>query len=112
MAAMSASDSFAAPDLHATHAAPAVTAIANMIMRERGLMDAPSLGLARAAEFLADHTADCALEGLLRTPNVLAQRVVDQTLIVAASGAVHLLKEPFENIFVNPNRDSLLSFWY
>jgi hypothetical protein len=45
----------------------------------------------------------------LDTANVLPQCLIDQSLIISASGAVYLLVKPFENVVIDSDRDSRLA---
>ena len=60
------------------------------------------------AEFLPDDAAQRGLQRLLNPANVLPKSIVDQALIVAAAGTVHLLPKPVKKIVIEPDRDSRL----
>ena len=65
---------------------------------------------ARAADLFSDYAAKRRLERLSGTPDVISQHIVDQALIVAAAGSLHLIAEPFDHIVVQTNSDSGFSF--
>jgi hypothetical protein len=56
-------------------------------------------------QLFADDLAQHILQGLVSIPYMLAQRFVDQCLVVAASCVMHLLAKPIQHIRVNPNRN-------
>src|ERR1019366_8347725 len=56
--------------------------------------------LTGSPQFLADDSSDCRLQRFASTCDVLKERIVDQRLIVAAAGVVHLLAEPIQNAIV------------
>src|SRR5271157_2784923 len=61
------------------------------------------------AQLLADDAAERGFQRLLYAPNVLPKSGVDQALIVAAAGPVHLLPKPVENVVIEPYGDSGLA---
>src|SRR5712692_2977154 len=61
------------------------------------------------AELFPDHPAQRRFQRLLSAPDVLSQRLVDQSLIVTSASPIHLLAKPVQNIIIQPDRDSGLA---
>jgi len=63
--------------------------------------------LAGALQFLAQYPSQRFLEGFVRPSHVLAQRSIDQGLVVAASCRLDLRLEPLDDIVVESDRPSI-----
>src|SRR5208283_1395730 len=74
--------------------------------------EGPAVFSACVPEFLADDAAKRGFQRLLGAANVLPKGVVDQALIVAAAGPVHLLPKPVENVVIKPDGNSSLALWH
>jgi hypothetical protein len=61
------------------------------------------------SQFLADHASERLLERPRFVRDVFAECLVDQGLIVASAGRVHLTTEPLDYILVEANGDSRLA---
>lgn len=69
----------------------------------------PSTRHHRLPQLLPHHAAYDDLEGLRRTLHDSAQRLVDERLIVAASGRIDSSTEPIQEVRIQANRDPGLS---
>lgn len=66
-------------------------------------------GLARLSQLLTNHPPQRVLERRLLALHVLAQRLVDEALVVAATGPIHLVAKPSNEIGVQADRDAGLA---
>ena len=64
--------------------------------------------LRRSAQLLTNNAAKRFLERLIRAFHLPAQTFVDERLIVASSGAFHLVANPLQNLIVEANGDARL----
>ena len=78
---------------------------------DRGLANSP-YSLAGAANLLADYPAQRSFERFSGTTDVIAQSVVDQALVVAATGFLNLITEPIDYIVIEANGDPRLPLGY
>src|SRR4029079_5908652 len=62
-----------------------------------------------STKLLANNTPEHEFEGALAFFHVRAKRIVDQVLVVPASGCVDLVAEPGEHVVVEPNGDPALT---
>jgi hypothetical protein len=61
-------------------------------------------------KLLAQNSSECLLKRFRLVRHVLAQRLVDQGLVVATAGSMDLLAEPLDYFVIETNRDPGLAF--
>jgi hypothetical protein len=63
-------------------------------------------------QFFPDNAAKRGLQWLVGATDVLPESIIDQALVVAASGPLNLTAKPLERIVVKADGDSCLTRWH